>query len=141
MIWIDEILYASENEGLAQTELVSDQLYFDNQVFYPSAYIEFIAQAYAYTMALNGRRKNQSLQGCYLTSIDKMTNSKASTLGPGDILRISVKTIRNLHPAYVLEGKIFDQNNNELCSAKIKGFAFFEGEQLPFEDAQQEIRA
>lgn len=141
MIWIDEILYASDIEGLAQAELKTEGLYFDKGLFYSSAYIEFIAQAYAYTMAVNGKRTNKILKGCYLTSIDKMQNTKASTLKAGDILTITVKTIRNLHPAYVLEGAVLDQDDNILCSAKIKGFAFFEGEKLPFEQETQEIRA
>lgn len=133
MIWIDQILMASTDEGLAETVLKENELYFDQGVFYPSAYIELIAQAYAYTMAINGKRDGKELKGCYLTTIDKMQSTRASTLKPGDTLITSVKTVRNLHPAYVLEGKIYNLNNEKLCEAKIKGFAFFTGDQLPFE--------
>lgn len=139
MIWIDEFLYTNESEGLAQTTLKQDQLYFDKGVFYPSAYIELIAQAYAYTQAIIGREKNQILNGCYLTNIDRMENSNASLLLPGDTLVISVKTVRNLHPAYVLEGKIFDLQGNKLCDARLKGFAFFDDELNQLN--KQELRA
>jgi predicted hotdog family 3-hydroxylacyl-ACP dehydratase len=132
MIWIDEMVVATSDMGIAQTVLKDGELYFDKGEFYPSAYIELIAQAYAYSMAINGQENNQKLMGCYLTTIDKMNVLSPRKPKTGERLIIKVETIRNLHPAYVLSGSVYDENNVELCRANIKGFAFFEHEELPF---------
>jgi predicted hotdog family 3-hydroxylacyl-ACP dehydratase len=113
MVWIDEVLAASSEQGECAVHLKPDALYRENGQISPTACIEWVAQAFAY------------VRSCYLTEADRQGQPKSHEallvgvknakfmfeIGDAEVetaeeLRVTVDRFREFGPIIMVHGEV-----------------------------------
>lgn len=132
MRWIDKILSADfAGNGTCCVKVSQNALMTKEARVFPAALIEFIAQSYGYLKALEAKNK-EGLAIASLAAIDSFEIFAENLPAEGSEVKIEIKTLNDLHPIYLIEGSVLE-NDREICRGKLKCFALFKGEQWDFQ--------
>jgi predicted hotdog family 3-hydroxylacyl-ACP dehydratase len=130
MVWVDEVLsYGNEGKGpfgVCRVSLGEDRPFHgaDGKVRV-SAAVEWIAQSYGYVKASIRRAEGGGTEGFGRAFLVGITDCDVdlSSLGNEKFVHVHVKELRDMHPAYVVEGKITSEDGiRQYGQARIKVF-------------------
>lgn len=124
-IWVDRILRTEKNSGVTETTLKATGKYFVNGRLSESSLIEFMAQSYGYTLALNDILNIQNMKTVTTTLIAEVKNSQFNFENfeklpqPGDTIQIETVQTHDFGALKVVEGKVL-YNNKNLATLNMK---------------------
>jgi len=125
MVWVDEILWIKPGEGVVRVHWDKKHHYNDEHGIRLSSYIEWIAQAYAFSQALEvsqGISEKGALKKAYLVGVknaEVFGTPNGEKDGPFDVY---VKTLKELGPLSIFEGNVSNCNEIKIASAILKVF-------------------
>lgn len=121
MVWVDSVV----SPGVCLIKADKKKHYFSEGVVRQSAYIEWIAQAYGFSMAYEQHLLDQSHKLCsaYLVSFNKAKFSHESILDQDEII-VEVSLIKKMDEISAINGKIYSSDKGILyCEATVKVFS------------------
>lgn len=128
MVWIDDVLSFSEKQGHCRVRLKSDGLYMDTDGLRPTAFIEFIAQAYGFMSVCHHiyimDPNSKPLTKAFLASIKEAKlpqQNELANIGAGDELVITINGVRQRGSIVMFKG-IVSCGERLLCEAEMKVF-------------------
>ena len=128
MVWIDDVLSFSEKEGECRLRLKADGHYMDQEVLRPTAFLEFIAQAYGFISVCHHIHildpNSKPLRKAFLASIKEAalpTTEVLRTLKAGDTLNVTIDGVRQMGPIVLFTGRV-KCADQLLCEAQMKVF-------------------
>ena len=130
MVWVDEVLsYGNEGKGpfgTCRVDISYDRGFrgADGKVR-TSAVVEWIAQSYGYVKASKRRADGFGTEGFGRAFLVGITDCEVdlSTLGDDPCVLVHVRELRDMHPAYVIEGRVTSEDGARLFGqARIKVF-------------------
>lgn len=124
MVWVDRILSATSQYGLTEVTLNRNLMLAGSRI-HVGAIIEFLAQSYGYIMAVEAKQRRQRLQTVQLAAIDKFELLSEPLPAVGETLTAELVTVRDIHPLYLVKGRVFAPAKRELCVMEFKGYAQF----------------
>ncbi len=131
MVWVDEVLsYANDGKGpygICRVLINRDRgFHAAHSKVRPSAVVEWIAQGYGYVKAAYRRAEGFGTEGFGRAFRVGITDCEVdlSALGSEEnYVHVHVRELRDMHPAYVIEGKITSEDGtSQFGHARIKVF-------------------
>jgi len=130
MVWVDEVLTVNEVGGEAQTLLKEDGLYFDETGLRPTAFIEMIAQTYAFVTICQNHQILTSQEPpkarVFLAALRDVQFAQAEVyknITVGQTLLIKVGPAKIVGPIRIIEGWVYDSGAHLLCQANLKVYS------------------
>ncbi|HEY8278081.1 MAG TPA: hypothetical protein VIH99_00565 [Bdellovibrionota bacterium] len=136
MVWVDEILEVNQStngpQGICRVVLGHDRAFHaaDGSPR-ASTVVEWIAQAYGYVKAFHRRAGGFGVAGFGRAILVGISDCEADLSGIEEeqSLLVHVREMRNLHPAYVLEGSVTNEAGSRVYGkARLQVFG---GAELP----------
>ncbi len=131
MIWVDEVIsYANAGKGphgICRVDIGRDRGFRggDGKIR-TSAIVEWIAQGYGYVKAANRRAEGFGTAGfgrAFLVGITDCDVDLSSLSEADQAVHVHVRELRDMHPAYVVEGKVTSVDGaRHFGQARIKVF-------------------
>jgi len=112
-IWVDTLLETRKHHGLCEVKLCESGNYFTGGKVRESACVEWVAQTYGYTAAMNEILQLQSEKPAPRVFIVEVKECEftfdETVLKQGDVIQIQVDCTHDFGPLKVVEGKVFLQ--------------------------------
>lgn len=111
-VWIDRIISTEINKGVTETTLKESGTYFVNGFLSESSFIEFVAQSFGYTLAMNDILDIQNIKTVTTTLIAEVKDSRfyfnhfENLPQAGDCLRIETVQTHDFGALKVVQGRI-----------------------------------
>jgi len=123
MIWVDEITDVNDAGGIGHTLIKAKELYLTDNIVRPSAYIEFIAQTYAFVQSIRARNAGirELHQRALLVAIKDFSIQPHTPISVGTMVRTEVTKGREMGPITIIHGKVFS-GDDLLALGEVKVF-------------------
>lgn len=111
--WIDRLISTDKNTGITETTLKAGAKYFVNGALSESSLIEFMAQSYGYTLAINDILNIQNMKFVTKTLIAEVKDSKFNFNSfdelpqVGDVIQVETIGTHDFGALKVVQGKVF----------------------------------
>ncbi len=122
MVWVDRIIDVSTQHGRTAVTL-NHHLMLDNGRVHVGALVEFLAQSYAFIMAVEARQRQRRVTVAHLAAIDRFELLSDTLPCEGETLSAELETIRNLDPLFLVRGQVFVPPRRKLCEIEFKAYA------------------
>lgn len=126
MVWVNEVLWASDEEGECRVRLESDAHYFSETGLRASALVEWVAQAYGYVQASRALAGGDSRRPskAYLVGMRDIEIAPAARhVKPGEEISVIVRRVRELGPVSLIDGEVRRATGERLVKASLKLYA------------------
>lgn len=127
MLWIDQVLWATEGEGECRVSLQKEAHYFDKEGVRVSSLVEWMAQGYGFVRACQilMPKRNQLVQRpakTYLAAISDIDfdPNMSDLLKTSDEIFIHVRTIRELGSLILIQAEIKGSQTTVLARGQLK---------------------
>jgi predicted hotdog family 3-hydroxylacyl-ACP dehydratase len=134
MIWVDEVLAASAEDGECQIVLKQNALYMDGDKIKSGAFIEWIAQAFAYTRSAHflavGDIFRSKIREGFLVGIRNakiLFEEDDSELMNAKSLYVFVDGFRTFGPIVSLNGEVRTESGRVLMSGSLRIYQQYSG--------------
>ena len=128
MVWVEEVIEVDHTGGSCGLTVRPGAAYLTDGKIRRSAYIEWMAQAFAFVEAY--RNPDSRLETAFLVGIRDFEVQDAGSR-PGAKLRIRVETVKALEGMVLFRGRVCGVDGRVLASATLKIYARFkQGETL-----------
>jgi predicted hotdog family 3-hydroxylacyl-ACP dehydratase len=120
MIWVDQVLDCGRDEqgifGTCRVQVHAGSNFRSaNGEVRPSSVVEWIAQGYGFMKACHRRGEGHGVKGfgrAFLAGISEC-EVDLSRLGSETSVRVSVREVRDMHPAYIVEGSVTSEDGTK----------------------------
>jgi predicted hotdog family 3-hydroxylacyl-ACP dehydratase len=119
MVWIDEVVEISPDSAVCRANVLP-QCFSDGK-FRPSTYIEWMAQAFAFSEVARGLQSIPKLKNAFLVGITKAEFEEFPITEKSFLVR--VKKTRELPPLLLFDGSVEKPTGQVIARASIKVFA------------------
>ncbi len=128
LLWIDQVVWSQENEGVCSVILKKNAHYFDSQKVRASSFLEWMAQAYGFIRAcsvLTQNETSQKLKKTYLAAVNdfEIFEENEIHLVEDKKLSIHIKTVKDLSPLFSIAGEIRTEEGIVLAKGNLKVYA------------------
>lgn len=127
MVWIDEVVDLTETKGFCRVVVDKNKHYCDeNGSIRPSALIEWMAQAYAFSGVLRESLKpggKQTLKKAFLAGFSKFELLDNKALQSEKEFLVEVEKTHDFAPITLISAKVLTQRGDCVASAALKLYA------------------
>ena len=127
MVWVDKVLEVSGTHGECLVVLKKDALYMDGEDIRPAAFIEWVAQSFAYVRSAHfeqsGDVKRARVSEAFLVGIkdaEILFKKGEAEVRQAKSLRIVVDQFRELGPISMVRGQVFLESGRCLMRGNLR---------------------